>query len=481
MITNHAVKLGLCPIGKFVFSHEDAMRYKRILEDKLHAWGVEYVNIDQAIQDGMVRDIAHVEPVVTHLKAQAVDGVFMPHCNFGTEAAVGLIGRDLGVPVLLWGPRDEAPLPDGTRLRDSLCGLLASSKVLHKLRVPFTYIENCSEEDEPFEAGLKSFLRVMSVVKSFRKMRIGQIGQRIDFFWTTICNESELLDKFGIEVQPIDIAELIRDTKARAEKERPRYRDEMHELESRVTFTDSHDETAFINILALRDEMLCLAERYRLRALSVKTFMSLIDELGAIASYALGELSDAGVPAACESDLHGAISCVMLQAASFNTQPAFLADFTIRHPEDDNGVLIWHADFPLSLCKAGEPATIGTHWILPNMPGGMAHWLLKDGPITVARFDGDRGQYRLAAGSGHSMEGPPTQNTYVWVKVNNWPRWERQLIEGPYIHHTGAIYGRYAPALMEACKYIPGLTPEPLGQDPADAEREFFQMADDVD
>ena len=471
---NRTVKLGLCPIGKFVFSHEDAMRYKRILEEKLNAWGVDYANIDDAVEDGMVRDIAHVEPVVKHLKAQGVDGVFMPHCNFGTEAAVGLIGRDLGVPVLLWGPRDEAPLPDGTRLRDSLCGLLASSKVLHKLRVPFTYVENGSPDEEAFEAGLKNFVRVMSVVKAFRTMRIGQIGQRIDFFWTTICNESELLDKFGIQVEPIDIAEVIRDTKARAEKDATRYRDELRELETKVAFTESHDEAAFINILALRDEMLDQAERLRLSALSVRSFMSLVDELGAIQSYAMGEVADAGYPAACESDLHGAISCVMLQAAALNTEPAFLAEFTIRHPQDDNGILLWHADFSLSLLKPGERAEIGTHWILPNMPGGMSHWLLKDGPLTVARFDGDHGEYRLAAGSGHSMEGPRTLNTYVWMKVNDWPRWERQLIEGPYIHHTGAIYGHVAPALIEACKYIPGLTPEPLGQGLADAQAAFF-------
>lgn len=34
-MTNNQVKLGFCPIGKFVFSHEDAMRYKGVLEEKL--------------------------------------------------------------------------------------------------------------------------------------------------------------------------------------------------------------------------------------------------------------------------------------------------------------------------------------------------------------------------------------------------------------------------------------------------------------
>ena len=470
------IKLGLCPIGKFVFSHQDAMRYKGLLEDKLKAWGIPYVTIDDAVPDGMVRDVAHVQPVVRHLKAQGVSGVFMPHCNFGTESAVGLIGRDLGVPVLLWGPRDEAPLADGTRLRDSLCGLMASSKVLRKLGVPFTYVENCRADEEPLEAGVRNFLRTTSVVDTFRNLRIGQIGQRIDFFWTTICNESELLERFGIQVEPIDIADVIRGVKVRADKDRVRYHDEIEELRQKVAFQGFGDLSPFVNVLALRDEMLQQARDHNVTALAVKTFTSLLDELGAMVEFAMAQVTEAGVPAATECDLHGAISCALLRAAALDAEPPFLADFTIRHPQHDNAVLLWHGDFALGLKKEGAPATIGTHWILPDVPPGMCHWLLRDGAITVARFDGDQGEYRLAAGMGQTVDGPPTQNTYVWMKVDDWPRWERQLIEGHYIHHTGAIYGRVAPALVEACKYIPGLDPDPLGADLTEAQRAFFTL-----
>ena len=463
-MTNGQMKLGFCPIGKFVFSHEDAMRYKGVLEEKLKQWGIDFVGIDPVVKDGMIRDMAHAEPAVRHLRSQQVDGVFMPHCNFGTEGAVGLIGRDLGVPVLLWGPRDAAPLPDGTRLRDTLCGLFASGKVLHKLGVPFTYIENCDVNDPAFEKGTKDFVRVMSVVKAFRTLRIGQIGERLDFFWTTICNESELLERFGIEIEPIDIAEVIRDTRARAERDASQYRDEIEELRKKITIEGLDDPGPMMNVLALRDEMLQLAHDRRVTALAVRTFTSFYD-LGAMADFAMSLVNDAGVPAATECDIHGAVSCAMLRAAGLNSQPPFLADFTIRHPTDDNAILLWHCDFALSLKKQGTPAKVGTHWILPNAPPtGMCHWQLRDGDITVARFDGDRGDYRLAAGEGHTIDGPFNQNTYVWMKVNDWPRWERQLVEGPYIHHVGAVYGRYAPVLTEACKYIPGLTPERLGR-----------------
>jgi len=82
----------------------------------------------------------------------------------------------------------------------------------------------------------------------------------------------------------------------------------------------------------------------------------------------------------------------------------------------------------------------------------------------VARFDGDTGDYQLAVGQGRSIPGPYTQNNYLWMEVNNWPRWERQLIEGPFIHHAAMIYGHHAAALVEAQKYIRHLKIVRLGE-----------------
>jgi hypothetical protein len=46
--------------------------------------------------------------------------------------------------------------------------------------------------------------------------------------------------------------------------------------------------------------------------------------------------------------------------------------------------------------------------------------------------------------------------------VPDWPLWEERIIRGPYIHHVAAVHGKYAPALYEATRYIPGLQPDPV-------------------
>ena len=62
------------------------------------------------------------------------------------------------------------------------------------------------------------------------------------------------------------------------------------------------------------------------------------------------------------------------------------------------------------------------------------------------------------------MQGPHTLNNYVWMEVDDWPRWERLLMEGPFIHHAAMMYAHTGPALLEACKYVPGLEPVALNR-----------------
>ncbi|MCK5328948.1 MAG: fucose isomerase, partial [Candidatus Latescibacteria bacterium] len=155
-----AVKLGYVPISKFVFSAEDAGRYKILVQDKLEKWGVGFVSIDGVTDDGMLYKKEDLPKVVEHLKKEQVDALFCPHCNFGTEDVAALLGREMDLPYLLWGPRDENPLPDGSRLRDTQCGLFATSHVLQRLGVPFTYILNSRVDDPIFERGVLNFIRV---------------------------------------------------------------------------------------------------------------------------------------------------------------------------------------------------------------------------------------------------------------------------------------------------------------------------------
>ena len=455
------VKLGVCPIGKFVFSHEDAKVQKKLLFNKLDELKVDYIDIDNVIEDGLVRDHSHVEAVVKYFKEKDIDALFVPHCNFGTESAVGLIAKQLGVPTLLWGPRDGAPLADGTRLRDSLCGMFASSKVLYKLGVKYSYIENCSVEDEPFVKGLDKFLRAVSAAKYLKQAKIGQIGTRIDFFWCTICNESELLEKFGVQVLPFDMVDYIVAINKLADKNKKLYTAEMKD-KSFIYDISGIDEDGVIRSLAMRDVLLDYAEKHNIDAWSIQSFMSLQEALGD--GIGIGESYVQEImPIAAESDIHGAVSSIILEAAGKESAPSFFPEFTVRHPENDNAVLLWHASAAASLRDpAIKKVPVADPWILSSLPATSLQFKFKKGDITTCRFDGDGGKYRLGIGQGRIVDGPKTKESYGWLEVENWPSFERKLMEGPYPHHCSCIYGHMAEVLEEAAKFIPCLTAERL-------------------
>lgn len=449
--------LGLCPIGKFVFSNEDAVKYKKLLQEKLQKWNVDFIDLDEVLEDGLVKGQKDIDPVVKHFRSADIGCLFIPHCNFGTEGVAAMIAKKLNVPTLLWGPRDEAPLPDGTRLRDSLCGMFATSKVLNKLAVKFTYIENCRIDDPQLAEGVDTFLRAVNISNIFRNgVKIGHIGQRIDFFWTTIINEGELLERFNVEILPLDMVNFIKHAKNRAEKCRVNYAKEIRQLRGDCLIEGFNDDRALMNVLAVRDQMMALGEEHGLEGFAIQDFMSLIDEMGAYCFYADSAVAD-HYALGYESDIHGTISDIIIRRAAFNSQPGFLADITIRHPENDNAVLLWHCGAALSMRHPDEKLRLGQHWILPSPFSGMTHFKLKDGPLTLVRFDGDRGEYKLAVGEGKSIDGPETLNNYTWMEVNNWPKWERSLMEGPFIHHAAMAYGHFAGGIVEACKYIPGM------------------------
>ena len=139
------VKIGYMPTKRRFFSGEDAFKFKEIIRAAVGriAPDVEFVDLEGINETGLLASVEDACAASKRFIAAEVDGIFAPHCNFGCEEAVAIAAKKVNVPLLLWGPRDESPLANGERLRDSQCGLFATSKVLQRFGVAFSYIINC--------------------------------------------------------------------------------------------------------------------------------------------------------------------------------------------------------------------------------------------------------------------------------------------------------------------------------------------------
>ncbi len=447
------VKIGFAPTRRSIFSAPDAVKYADLTRKKLTEMGVEFVDITDINPEGLFYDEADRQAIFDKFRREGVKGVFFPHCNFGTEYVCARLARDLDVPVLLWGPRDERPDADGIRLRDSQCGLFATGKVLRRFGVPFTYLNNCRLEDAEFARGLLDFLAVCNVVDTFRHTRILQIAPRPFDFWSTMCNEGELLERFNIQLSPIPMPELTEAVKeAKADKDG--IREVTDYCCSCMNIAIQPQELE--NVAALKMAMKALAKKYSCNAIAIQCWNALQGELGIMPCAANSLLNEEGIPVVCETDIHGAVSALLVEAAALDGTRSFFADWTVRHPDNENGELLQHCG-PWPVSVAAQKPTIG-YPLAFDHPGAVEAQA-KLGDMTLARFDGDNGAYSLLLGRAKGIEGPYTKGTYVWVEVENLKRLEAKLVEGPYIHHCVGIHKDVVAVLYEACKYMK-ITPD---------------------
>lgn len=441
------VTLGVLPTRRGMLDLETATREKEkfmavIREIKPEV--VTLVDVDDICTNGIIENEAYSPAVVEKFRKANVDAIFVPFCDFGDEGSVADVVSKFQVPVLVWGARDERPNTLEARGRDTQCGMFAATKVLRRYGVTYSYIFNVAADTEEFRQGFENFIRVACIVKDVRGLRIGKIGEHPSPFRSVMTNETKLMKDFG--AQTVAIAPLVVQMtveKILAEKS-DEFERTLKDLKERMDCSAMTDEDVE-RLVAFKMALLEVLAQNHCNVAAIECWPTCaMMKLPACA--VIGELTDMGIPVSCETDINGAITMAILRACTLGEQAEFLADLTIRHPENDNAELLWHCGpFPYSLKAAESKARI---------VGGQEQFELKQGDLTVCRFDEIDGEYYLFAGEARTTTGPETMGTYVWMETDNWKKWEEKLMFGPYIHHLGGIYGKMFPVLKEAARYL---------------------------
>ena len=278
-------------------------------------------------------------------------------------------------------------------------------------------------------------------------------------------NEGELLEKFGIQVFPITLKELELRTLSIEEEGGKVLNDTVAQIKEIVDCSGA-DENAVRRTAALKLAVRSYANEQACTAAAIQCWNALQDSLGIMPCMVNGLLTDEGLPVTCETDIHGAITCIMAHAAAMYKTAPFFADLTVRHSQNENSELLFHCgNFPPSLAEG--KTKFSRHFLFDGHEPGTHEGPVKLGDMSIVRFDGDHGEYQLFLGKAKGVSGKFTRGTYVWIEVNDWLLWEEKLVCGPYVHHCVGIHDYVIPALYEACKYIDGLTPDLADPDEA--------------
>lgn len=463
MLSYHA-KIGLVamrrnttdrPRGTFLtwYSAEQrGERFVRYIEENFTNENVSFVdNKGIGIHD-LVFDDASAAAVVERFRAEKVDAVMIINCNFGNEEAAADIAKALGKPVLLWAPLDDEYYESGMRPTDSQCGLFGVARQMQRLHVPFSHLPCCRVDSPEFREGFERFVRVTVMVKNFSRLRIGQVGARPAPFFSVICNEGELMEKFGVRIVALNFA-IIGD---RMKKTAENCKEEIAEIEAYILKNYTLDELTpkYVNAMATMVVMYKnLFEEYDLDVISAECWTAtpvMFDGLAPCTVY--GILNDMGYMISCESDVHCALTMVLLKCATLGKGKPLFGEFTVRHPENKNAELLWHCG-PFPLSQKAESG-VASEARLVNQ---RSWFRAKDGTYTVARIDQESGNYMLLPLLCKTTEGPETHGTYIWGEFEDLQRVEDRLIDGPYIHHFVEMEGDMRAELAEFCKYFPNL------------------------
>lgn len=463
---NYKVKIGLVPdvrnLGDFatrkgIFEPAKGAENKdkaiKFIKDNFCDEITEFTDLEWLNELGVLYKNEDCDKVCEYLRKEKVDAIFILNCNFGNEEVLGQVAKKMNLPVLLWGPQDMVFEADGQRYTDAQCGLFAISKQLRRYKIPFSYIENCPVESEIFSQGLKKFLSVVTMVKNFKNLTVTQVGTRLTPFKSVMYNELELTEKFGINLNNVNMAVVV-------DKFNKVLADESISLDK-----DLADLKAKYDVAGLDDEVLRkmlafvyvykkILEETNADVLASECWSAMPLAVGANPCLAMSILADMGYIVTCEADIHGAITNALLLCAVRGKGAPLFGEFTVRHPENKNAELLWHCGpFPYSMHAEDSK---------PKLFNAKPSFRAKDGEYTIARFQGDAGNYTLLGGEFKTTDGPLTFGTYMWAEFKNWSEVEKKMIFGPYIHHMSELYGKHAEVLEEFCKFIPGLEFDPL-------------------
>ena len=272
-------------------------------------------------------------------------GVILSLPNFGDETGAIAALKDADVPILIHGYPDEMDKMAPAVRRDAFCGKLSIMDVFHQSGLKFTALKPhvVSPIAERFKANIDHFDRVCRVVNKMRGMVVGAIGARTTAFKTVRIDEIAL-QRHGITMETLDLSDIFARMRA-IDVGAEAYQTKAATLRNYTSWHAVPDD-AFVKITRLGVVLDDVIEEYRLDALALRCWLELQQQLGISACVLLGELSNRGIPAACEVDVGNAVAMYALHHAS--GEPSTCLDWNNNYEDEDDKCILSTA----ALCLA---------------------------------------------------------------------------------------------------------------------------------
>lgn len=385
-----------------------------------------------------------------------IDGIIISLPNFGFE--IGIINAisvaDLHVPVLVQACDDENDKVDLDSRRDAFCGKISVCNNLYQYGITFTdtTLHTYSIYSDLLAKDIRKFAGICRVVNGLRHARIGQIGVRPSGFQTVRASE-KLFQRSGVTIVPVDLSEIL----AAAQKiddDDAQLQKKLEEIKCYATVPKEYSDK-----LVIQAKFGVAVERWitanEVDAVAIQCWDSLEQNYGCAACVTMSMLGDKLLPAACETDIAGAVSMYALTLAAGKSSA--LLDWNNNFAEDRNKCVCTHCgNFPKSFVN--NDLKLGPLGVLGRTLGkvhtfGAVYGKVTEGDFTFFRVSTDdpHGCIKAYLGIGEITNDPYGMDGCIAVtKVNNLQKLMKYICKNGFEHHVAMVRTDVKDILEEA-------------------------------
>ncbi|MEL6361471.1 MAG: hypothetical protein AAFR21_10320 [Pseudomonadota bacterium] len=347
--------------------------------------------------------------------AGQIDALLILQITFTDATMTVSLAKRSAAPIAIWA----VPEPRlGGRLRlNAFCGLNLAAHALGKANVAHSWLyaapdaPNLTEDlralSTPVEiksSAAQQLERAPSeetavILSRLRDSKISVIGQHPDGFDTCEFDAGDLKTLADVKVEQFDLEGVF---EAAKNIDAPRVADVKAQVAGSLAKLDEVDQAQLDRSFRLFCAFEDLQKASGADGLAVRCWPETFTEYGCAACGPMAMMNQKCVPSACEADVYGSFSALMLQ--SIVEEPVWMADLVDLDFADNTGVF-WHCGLaPLTMCDpdAQPEATIHTNRKMPLLH----QFPLKPGVFTIARVSQSRDNPKLVIGQGEFIRRP---------------------------------------------------------------------------
>jgi len=446
--------IAVLPLGRPTFDVAYAEEQLAAMLDALHATGKTLIGPQHLLMDGEAAETA-----LDALENEAPDLVMILQVTFTDAAVTARIAERCAQPLALWA----VPEPRlGGRLRlNAFCGLNLASHALGLRRRGFSwlYADPAHADIADKLAGLISGDNQVTPIQGERSTadpakgaavlerlaggRIGRIGAHPDGFDTCRYDPVALKALTAIEVEELSLKTLF-DTARETPDDRAA--DLRVEAAKELAGLEAVDQGELEKSLKLKAAIEVIRSQGRFDAFAIRCWPESFTEYGGAVCGPVSIMGEERVPCACEADVYGAATQLLLQAVA--GAPVFLTDLVDMDVDDDTGV-VWHCgQAPISMADPDSvaEATVHSNRRMPLL----YQFPLRPGRVTLLRLSQAFGRHKLVVAAGDMLRRP-----MAFTGTSGVLRFDRpvadtlpDLVNCGLEHHMALAYGDHVETLF---------------------------------